>query len=133
MPSQSLSTPGRAPQSRGPAETAPTHEPSRPPVHVAVPNAQTPTSVAGPQAYVLPSMHVHSSLGRPLQLASSPSTVQLSAAAGPTEPSQGPQLLERLSAAATQVRSPAWHGPLPSRSGCASHASVVPGSHTQAP
>lgn len=48
-----------------------------------------------------PATQAHPPFGTPSQLASSFSTVQESAAAGPTEPVQAPKLLLELSAAAT--------------------------------
>src|SRR5262249_47627241 len=74
-PSQSLSIVDV--QSRAPLFTAPTHAPQTPPAQVAVPGLQMPTA-AGPQLWVSPLTHGQPSFGCPLQLASSPLTVQSS-------------------------------------------------------
>jgi hypothetical protein len=70
IPSQLLSA-GDV-QSRGAANTAPTHDPQAPLVHVWVPRLQSPTSAAGPHACVAPETQGQPSLGWPLHVASSP-------------------------------------------------------------
>ena len=127
-PSQSLSAAEL--QSRALGNTAPSQAAYTKPTQVLVPFRQTP-ALGGPHSMTLPSTHVQPSLGTSSQSASL-GTRQLSAAGeGPTEPLQAPQSLLRALLEATQSRCPAWHGPWPSRPGCAPQASELPGTQRQ--
>jgi hypothetical protein len=77
---------------------------------------------------VAPLVHVQPSFGVPLQLLSL-LAAQVSAAAGPTDPEQAPQLEEALAPDKLQVWEPALHGPTPSLPECVSQARLVPETH----
>jgi len=80
------------------------------------------------QVFVAPLMHVQPSFGVPLQLASLPEA-QVSAAAGPTNPEQVPQLEKALFVAKVQVWEPALHEPTPSLPGCVLQYWLAPDAH----
>ena len=73
------------------------------------------------QVFVAALMHVQPSFAVPLQLLSFPAA-QVSAAAGPTDPEQVPQLEEDLFVAKLQLWEPALHEPTPSLPGCVPQA-----------
>src|SRR6185295_10639423 len=128
-PSQSLSCTEL--QSRRAGKTAPSQALKPPFRQVLVPRWHTPLSVSGPHGIVAPSTQVQPPLGVPSQLESSPVTLQESAFAGPTKPSQTPQSLDALPAASTQSCLPALHGPLPSCPACSLHACEPPAGQRQ--
>jgi hypothetical protein len=129
MPLQFASSPCIAHESRGAGETAPWHGPNAPFTQVLMPLWQIPVSVLEPHCTVSPSRQEHPALGLPLQSVSSPAIVHESCSPGPTEPSHAPQSLVRLPSAMMQVRSPDRHWPCPSRPGCSSQGSTLPGTH----
>src|SRR5690606_15260030 len=127
-PSQSLSALER--QSRARGSTAPVHSVYFEFTQVLVPFLQMPRSTGGPHFTSTPSTHSQPEFGVPSQFASSPSTTQLSVAAGPSDPVQAPQWLVFPSAESSQLREPALQLPTPPSPGCVSQGSDVPGTHS---
>jgi hypothetical protein len=95
-----------------------------------MPNWQIPFSVSGPHGCVCPSTQGQPPLSVPSQSVSSPAIEHESCWPGPTSPAQTPQSLVRFPWPRMQVREPARHWPRPSRPGCSSQGSTLPGTQT---